>query len=127
MGFSLDLQKGIYDQLTAEISAPVFDDPSKKQSYPYVVVGDDSAIAFDTDTSIGRDIISTIHVWDDYNGYARIKGIIDDIDIAMNRVLFSVPNNHLIDCEFDSSDVFFEPDGKTRHGVITFRILLDEA
>ena len=125
MAFELDLQGAILSELKKTISTPIFDAPGQSQSYPYIVIGDDSLINDDTNTTIGRNVISSIHVWDNFNGYSRIKGIIGAIDDALNRVLFTVPNHHLIDCSFDSSSFFIEPDGKTRHGVISFKILID--
>ena len=124
--FNIALQASIFDLLSSSLSAQVYDDPPKTPAYPYVVVGDDSAAPFDTDTSVGGDIIATVHVWDNYDGKKRIKQLMDDIYNAMNRVNFPVAGYNKLDCMFDSSDVFFDKDGKTRHGVISFRILLDE-
>lgn len=127
MGFELSIQQAIFTQLDGNISASVVDDASKKQRYPYCVIGDDSYIEFDTDTTIGRDGIISVHIWDNYNGYSRIKQLFGEIDGILNRANFAVTGYDLINCVFDSSDVFLEPDGKTRHGVLTYRILIDEA
>ena len=126
MSFDLSLQQAIYNQLNNVISCSVYDSPPKTPAYPYVVIGDDSSIEFDTDNTIGREFISTIHVFDNYAGKKRIKNIFGEIDSALNRVNFIVPSKHLINCNFDSTDIFLDSDGKTFHGVISFKILIDE-
>lgn len=126
MGFETQLQTTIFAQLDGNISGEVYDDPPKRASYPYAVIGDDSFIPFDTDTTVGRDVIASIHIWDNYNGKKRIKEIMGEIDSILNRANLAITGYHSINCVFDSSDVFLEPDGKTRHGVITFRLLIDE-
>lgn len=128
MSFSADTQKAIYDALIlASLGVPVYGDPQKDASYPYIVVGDDSFAPFDTDTSTGFDAIATIHVWDNYKGYKRIKNISGDVYAALNRANLSITGYTVLDCMFDSSDYFLDTDGKTRHGVISFRLLIDEA
>ena len=126
MAFSLKLQKAIYDKLSADLSVPVYDCPQQNDAYPYVNVGDDIFTEDGTNTTNGMLVISTIHVWDNFRGYSRIKGIIDQVYSSLNRVNFAIQDLHLIDCIFDSSDFFLDSDGKTRHGIITFKILLDE-
>jgi hypothetical protein len=128
MSFSNDIQKTIYDKLvSASLGVSVYGDPPKNATYPYVVVGDDSFAPFDTDTSTGFDAIATIHVWDNYSGYKRVKNIAGDIYEALSRANLSVTGYTVLDCMFDSSDYFLDTDGKTRHGVISFRLLIDEA
>lgn len=126
MGFETALQTAIFGVLNGNVSVGVFDCPQKEPTYPYVIIGDDSFIPFDTDTTVGRDVIASIHIWDNYNGKKRIKSVMGEIDALLNRANFNVTGYHLINCVFDSSDQFLEPDGKTYHGVLTYRILLDE-
>lgn len=126
MGFELSLQAAIYGQLNGSISCGVYDSPPKVPEYPYCVIGDDSFIEFDTDTTIGRDVIASIHIFDNYAGKKRIKQIFGEIDAILNRADFSVTDKHLINCVFDGSDTFLDSDGKTYHGVISYKILLDE-
>ena len=126
MGFDLALQTAIFSQLSGNISCEVYDSPPKLPVYPYVIIGDDSFIPFDTDSTVGRDLIASIHIWDNYAGKKRIKQISGEIQALINRASFPVVGFHLINCVFDSSDYFLDADGKTYHSILTFRLLLDE-
>ena len=126
MAFDLDVQTAIFTQLSG-LPTAVYDSPPTSAAYPYIVIGNDTSIPFDTDDTVGRDFIVNIHIWDNYNGYKRIKEIFGQIDDILNRGNFAVPNHDLIDCIFDSSDFFFDSDGKTRHAVVSYRLLIDEA
>ncbi len=126
MGFESALQAAIFTQLNGVISCAVYDSPAKKPAYPYAVIGDDSFIEFDTGDTVGREVISTIHIFDNYDGKKRIKEIFGEIDAALNRANFAVSGKDLINCVFEGSDIFLDADGKTFHGIINFKILLDE-
>jgi hypothetical protein len=127
MGFEAELQKTMFSVLDGNVSAGVYDDPPKRPSYPYLIIGDDSFIPFDTDDTVGRDVIASVHIWDNYDGKKRIKEVMGEVDQILNRAELSIIGYDSINCVFDSSDQFLEPDGKTRHGVLTYRLLIDEA
>lgn len=126
MSIDIALQSSIYTLLNGNIGCDVYDSPPKVPQYPYVIIGDDSFIPFDTDNTVGRDIIASIHLWDNYAGKKRIKTIAGEIDALMNRAEFPIAGFHLINCFFDGSDYFLDSDGKTYHGILTFRLLVDE-
>jgi hypothetical protein len=125
MGFETAVQEAIVLALTDNIGCQVYDSPPKTAAYPYAIVGDDAFIEFDTNTTVGRECITTVHVFDNYNGKKRIKQIIGEIDNLLNRATLTAIGFHFIDCVFDSSDIFLDSDGKTYHGVILFRLLID--
>jgi hypothetical protein len=125
MGFESAVQTAIASRLDSYISCPVYDAPPKSAAYPYAVLGEDTIIEDGTCTTIGRMCLSTIHVFDNYSGKKRIKTILGEIDARLDRAVLTAAGHHFIDCSFDTSDCFLEPDGKTYHGVITYKILID--
>lgn len=125
MGFEQAIQAAFFSALDGEISCQVYDCPPKNAVYPYVVIGDDSLADFGTVSTIGRETISTVHVFDNNPGKKRIKQIMGDIDEILDRAQLSHAGFHFIECSFDSSDTFLDSDGKTYHGVISFRLLID--
>jgi len=95
MSFELVIQKAIYEKLVAsadliEKQIPVYDDvPQPADSgdlsnFPYVVVGDDSVKAWDTDTENGADAVITIHTWSRYLGKKEIKELQEQIMALQN-------------------------------------------
>lgn len=106
----------IYDAVPHQVDADTF---------PFVVIGDDTAIPFDTHSTVGAEHTVTIHSWSRYDGRKEIKEIQDALYGALHRHALAVAGVTTVDCQWEFSQSFLEPDGKTRHGVDRFRILLD--
>lgn len=128
-GFEDDLQAKIYDILSAGLSYPVYDDVPylpegmPAENFPYVVIGDDTAIPFDNDTNVGVDSTLTIHVWSRARGRKETKGIQGEIYALLNRSTITIATYTVVDALFEFSQTFVEgEDGATRHGVQRFRI-----
>lgn len=100
------------------------EDPS---SFPYLVIGDDTAIPFDTDDKDGQESTITIHIWSRYRGKAEVKRITDAIyDVLHNQALAISGQTHVF-TYFEYSESFEDQDGLTLHGVARFRIVTMES
>jgi len=75
----------------------------------------------------GRKIISTIHVWSRYPGAKEIKELTATIISTLDRASFTLPDWHHVYTLFDSAAYLQDPDGITRHAVVEFRSLLQQA
>jgi len=57
-----EIQKAVFDLLVIGVDpTPVYDDVPQGASFPYVVIGDDTSIPWDTDDSVGSESTLTIH------------------------------------------------------------------
>jgi len=92
-------------------------------AYPYVVVGDTTAIPFDTKDTDGMEQTLTLHTWSQSGDYMETKQIMEAIVDALDDVSLSLTGHTLILILFEFSNVFRDPDSKTRHGVQRFRAL----
>ena len=127
MSFHSELQKAVYARLNTGLTTPVYDSPPQDAAFPYVTIGDTAHAPFDTDNSVGSEVLMSVHVWDNYNGNKRILGLLDEIYSLLNRQPLAVTGYNVLDVMYDASPApFLDADGKTRHGVSTFRLLLDE-
>lgn len=132
MSFELNLQGALLTTLKSHaplmaLISNVFDEvPQGYNQFPYVVIGEDVHAAWDTDTTSGSDVAITIHVWSRKRGRAETKRVQAQIYNALHRQDFSITGYRLIACDFVSSETFLDDDGKTRHGVQQFRILIDQ-
>lgn len=133
--FANPLQLALFSRLTAGLSpVKVYDSPPNQpdglsnSDFPYVVIGDDTFAPFDTDTSIGNSCTVTLHVWSRYNGKKETKTIMGSIFQLLHRQASSLSASgyNFIDCLFEFGEVIEEIDGKTRHGVCRYRILLEK-
>lgn len=110
---------GVYDNVTQP------SDGGDGANYPYIVVGESTSNPWDTDTETGFDVVFTIHSWSRYRGMKECKQIQTEVYNILHRGIFSVTGYTLVTCEMLSADVVLDPDGLTRHGTQTFRLLLD--
>lgn len=119
----LEVQGAIYTRLAATLDVEIYDDVPEDPTFPYVVIGDDTAVDFSDDTYLGTDATLTIHVWSRLAGRSEVKGIQQDIDDALNRFDLSVDGLSVITLHREFSETLLDPDGRTRHGVQRFRLL----
>lgn len=116
-----NLITGVYDNV------PQPDDGGAGAAFPYLVIGEGTFNEWDTDTEVGTDASIVIHSWSRYLGRKETQQIQAAIYAALHRATLLIAGYAFVACDWVSSDTFVDADGLTRHGVQTFRILLDEA
>lgn len=132
MSISTEIQKAVYTKLNADLSTPVYDyvpqdsDSGSSTPFPYVTIGEDVVTEFDTDTDSGGNVLITIHTWSRAKGRKECKDIQGAIYTSLHRQTLAISGYNFIDCFFVSEQSFFDTDGYTRHGVSSYRILIDE-
>ncbi len=131
MSFEVAIQTVIYQTLTAH--APlmamiegVFDDVEESQNFPYVTIGESTHAENDTVAVFGDDSTITIHVWSRYEGRSETKRIQGAIYDALHRAKPTYTGYNIMGIDWVNSQSFIDTDGETRHGVQTFRILIDK-
>jgi hypothetical protein len=127
MSFASAIQEAVFERLAAQPNLTVYDDVPKNKTFPYVVVGEDTHVPFDTDDSLGAESTVTIHVWSRYRGKKEAKDIQGVVYDALTRQDLTIAGYDLITIEFDYSDVMLDADGITRHGVQRFRFLTEKS
>jgi hypothetical protein len=126
MSFESALQAAIHTRLSTYPGMPsVKDDVEVTLPHPYIVIGEDTHIPWDTDDSTGAESTITLHIWSRQRGKKETKDIQGLIYTALNRYEMSVDGHHLVTMEFDYSDVIMDPDGLTRHGISRYRTLVE--
>lgn len=130
MSFETAAQQAIYTALNGNISATVYDDVpflpegAPRTNFPYVVIGEDTAVAWDTDDTLGKEITVTLHVWSRSGGMKQTKDIMGEVYDLLNRASLSISGYSVIDCLCEFTDAFKDADGETRHGVMRFRLTM---
>ena len=115
-----DTLVGVYDNVPQPL------DGGAASNFPYITIGEDDFTDWSTDTESGADVTVTIHSWSRYRGRKEIKAIQSAVYGVLHRATLSVNNWYFVSCDFLTSNTLVDPDGLTRHGIQTFRILLDE-
>lgn len=133
MSFEIEVQQLIYTALAADsalqaLGAEVYDNVPQGAAYPYVAIGEDLHTEWDTVTSLGTDCSVTVHTWSRAYGRKETKQMQAAIYNALHRKesSFTVPGCNVVLCDFVNSQSFVDSDEKTRHGVQTFRIIIEK-
>ena len=132
MSFELVAQQAIYDALNGNVGATVYDHvpqlPSGQPAanFPYVVIGNDTFLAWDTDDQLGADITITLHIWSRAKGMEEAKTIAGAIYGVLHRADLLIAGYTTIDCLCEFSEFMNDPDNLTRHGVVRYRLTLQK-
>jgi len=133
--FANPAQVAIYSRLTTETTLSVYDDVPDvpagmpDESFPYVVVGEDLLTPWDTDDTIGQQVLLNIYCWSRYSGKKEVKGMMGQIYTALHRSAPALvsPGLRFVDCLFEFGQVLDMADGKTRQGILRFRLTMQQA
>ena len=122
------LQSSIYTALnvsaiTTTLACGVYDEVVEGNSYPFITLGEETAIDYSTNNLVGAETTINIHVWSRYKGSKQTKQILDKIHDLLYDVSLTVSGVNLINLRFEYSDIMRDPDGITRHGVMRFRAI----
>ena len=122
------LQSSIYTALnvsaiTSTLSCGVYDEVIDGNSYPFITMGEETAIDYSTKNLVGAETTINIHIWSRYKGSKQTKEIMDKVHDLLHDISLSVTGVNLINLRFEYSDIMRDPDGVTRHGVMRFRAI----
>jgi hypothetical protein len=113
------LVKGVYDDVPQAAKS------EDGNAFPFLVIGDDDYLNWDTDDIVGWQADFRVHIWSRYRGKKEILEIATAVHNALNRTSDDTTSYHVLDINHVSLDSFVEPDGKTRHGVMQFKLYFE--
>jgi hypothetical protein len=117
-------QQAVYDALQAALApVPVFDDAGVNQSYPYVTIGEFIGGHADTLNDEAADFEMTVHVWSRQPGMKECADLMEAAKNALHRVPLVSSDFQWVDTIWNYAQTLRDPDGRTRHGVLRFRML----
>ena len=123
------LQTRIYSALnvsaiTTALNCGVYDEVVESASYPFISLGEETAIDYSTKNQNGGEYTINIHIWSQYKGAKQTKEIMDKVHDLLHDIDLTVSGFNLINLRFEFSDIMRDPDGVTRHGVMRFRAII---
>ena len=102
----------------------VFDDVPENTGYPYIVIGEETAVNIDTKDKDAHEHTLTIHVWSQYRGRKEIKNIMSSVYTLLHNASITVSGASLVNIRHEFENTLTEADGITRHGIIRFRAVV---
>lgn len=130
----LAVQTALYSKLTGTSaitsllasSSSVYSRTPDEASFPYIVIGHDTATDWDSKTFNGMDISVTIHVWSRYRGNKECLQIMGAIYDALHNQSLTVTGQNHIFTRLEYQQTTLDPDGITFHGVQRYQIVTHE-
>jgi hypothetical protein len=124
----LSLQKAIYARLKSKLTVSVYDAVPDGAVFPYVTIGEDTAVDWSTKLTSGQEVTHTLHIWSQYQGMTEIKDLIDQViqALTISPLDLTADKFKAIVHSLDFNETFRDPDGITRHGVLRFRFKIQD-
>lgn len=124
----LALQKAIYDRLKTKLATSVHDAVPDKATFPYITLGETTALDWSTKVEAGQEITHTLHIWSQYPGMKEIHQLVDEVIQALTAAPLDLKADsfQLIVHSLDMNETIRDPDGITRHGILRFRFKIQD-
>jgi hypothetical protein len=129
----LDVQTAIYNKLKNDATLTslvtgIFDFVPKSQLMPYIEIGEAIDNVFNTFNRQGRDIVETIYIVSEYEGYKEALTILDRIVTLLDYSTITLTSHSLVYIRYDNgATALFEVDNnRTRQVVARFRVIVQE-
>ena len=139
MTASVALQNAIYSKLAADgplmvLIKGIYDnpqqveDPENNAAFPFITISTGNIQPWDDDTGTGSEASTQIHTWSRARHALEAKQVMDAIYSVLHRGTITINGQTFIGSDLtDQQNPQRDPDGITRHGVQTFRIIYEEA
>jgi hypothetical protein len=121
----IDIDKAIFNKITT-LGYDVFDISrwSNIESYPHIFIGDNNIVQLINKQNLAIEVVTTLHVFSNYQGTKEIKDIANDLIANINHTL-EIDNFSLSSCMLNNFSILQE-DKNINHLVISFRFKLIE-
>jgi len=132
------IQKAIYEKLILDTvlmsevvsiydSHPQVTDSGVDSDFPYITIGDENVLTWDTDTELGFQSSITVHVWARNRGKKECKLVQGLIYESLHRTDDLVFLDYrVVGIDQESATTFIDSDGSTIHGTQTFNLTIEK-
>jgi hypothetical protein len=114
------------ETLSSKITG-VFDHVPEGQAFPYIVIGEATAVPDNTHSTFGTSATVTLHIWSAYDGFAEALDIKADVDRLVDHQLLPLEGHRTVLCHLQQSVTLRDPDKDVRHVPVRYRIDTTEA
>lgn len=105
--------------------AQIYQDVPDKPDFPYMTLGESQPIADLAEGVNGSEIYVDFHIWSRTGGFAEVKKIAAALEAALHEQSIVLVENTCLLIERYIARFQRDPDGMTKHAIVTMRALLD--
>ena len=127
------VQAAFYTLLNGHVGAPVYDEPPETADLPYVTIGE-ATTTFDNRFGLtARQVVANVHVWTrsggDFNqaGFLAGNTVAAAVDALLDDASLALTGWTAVGCNLEQTQTLRDPDGITRHVVLTYRVYVEAA
>jgi hypothetical protein len=122
------LQTALFQRIKALSSYTVSDGTEEMAAFPYVKVGETSALPWSDKSKPGQTVLQTFHFWSQYQGRKECLEMMDEVLRAITAGWTPDLGSEfrVVHQELDGQDVIVDLDGVTRHGILRMKYLIEE-
>ena len=129
---SWELQQAVYGALTGDTTlmamiTGVHDHVPQETAFPYVTIGEASAVDWRTVGHDGMELTLVLHAWSRERGRREVKLILAEVHRILNDAKLTVPGHVLVWLHFGFSQTMLDNDGATTHGIARYNAITHEA
>lgn len=113
---------------TASPASTVYDYVPEDVPYPFIVIGEAIETPDNRHGGFGRQTVPTLHVWDQYRGYARVLRVGARVTELLDHQPLNVPGLSHVATRFEFSQTLTDPEppGDIRHLVLRYRVVTEQ-
>ena len=124
---ALALHEAQIVRIEAYTDYKLFDAHPENEPFPYVTLGEITARDWSDKSDNGMEVFTTLHIWSQYHGRKQADEMADAILQALTSSPLGLGSEFREALGvFDSYNLITDMDGKTRHGILKFKYLIEE-
>lgn len=119
-----EVQRAVYNALTLAVApVPVLDQAGPNQAFPYCTIGEFLGEPADTLDRQGVDFELTVHVWSRERGMSEIEALMATAKDTLHDARLPITGAQWVTMRWFQAQTLRDIDGRTRHGIMRFRVL----
>lgn len=114
--------------VSADGALPVYDHVPQDAAFPYIMIGEMTGSQWNTKTQDGDEQTISVHCFSQYNGMSQVKQMMDEVTQLVTGSALDLSSGTFSEVllRLEYFEAFLEGDGRTRHGVLRFRLLVED-
>jgi len=123
----LVIHDAVLDRLKGQTSLTVYDDVPDNALFPYVAMGPIIGRDWSDKFEDGQEIFLTLDFWSQYMGRKEVAEMMDDALQALTSSPLDLGASFKAALDaLDMNEIIIDIDGKTRHGILKMKYLVEQ-
>lgn len=109
-------------ELMAMVGGRIYDEVPNTEVFPYIAIGTHTENPWNTFDKFGRDVLITLNIYSQYEGYKEALEILDKVVEVLDYKDITIPEFELSYIRYEDATTIRDLDGRTRQIAARFRV-----